>query len=335
MKIISRFSQCILLCIVSLNTFAAANNDSIKIVSLQKTLDEKDKTIENLNMVIDGLKRENAETTEQLNQEKKNDKVVQYLQIIKRLRKDSLDLANQIVAMEQDAEIANNEELDKLATLHENDTRQIEELQNELEELEEFKGMYLAQMASSVNEKWLSKPYTELDMTDLEREYKQYEKYANVDRNVAEARDKLKPVLANCQLYNKAKDAVNNKYDANKVNALIKPMQALRDKEKDVKNKENLKTVFRQLYSYDATIPIFQDVITAVNKSLVGQEQPKAAFMLAKATIEKMENEDGAITAIKDIPWLAKQFNIYYKALQKNCLTRNPVADEIMAIQIK
>jgi len=332
-SIISLCIMCLFPVIGVHNAQSATTNDSTKVVKLQKELADKDRTIENLNSVIEDLKNKNRELKSQIENELKDGKSAKYKQTIKRLRKDSTDLANQIVTIQGKHNNENNAEISRLSNLHEDDTRRIVELERELAQLNEFKGMFLTQMASGVEQKWLTKTYTEVNLAELEKEYKQYEKFADVDKKVASARDKLRNFILECRLYNRAKEAVYNEYNASNVNSLIAPMRTLRDKTQDSKNKDDLKTICRQLNNYQATVQIFQELIIAINKELNGQTQKNGAFKLVKATIDKQEREDEAITAILDIPWLAKQYEAYYDDLQKNCLAKNRIAEKILSLR--
>ena len=53
---------------------------------------------------------------------------------------------------------------------------------------------------------------------------------------------------------------------------------------------------------------------------------------MAKAELEMQEQEDGNITAIKEIPWLGKQYDIYYEAL-RNGVVQNNIRNLIMSLQ--
>lgn len=310
------------------------NVDSIKtIASLNKEIANKDKVIERLNAEVDKLKSKNEELDSTLRAEVREGKASKYKQQIKQLKQDSINLSNQLVTVVEDAQKASKQQNDALTEQYKKDSLIIASLQDKLDELQSFRTKWLAQLAESVDEKWLSKPYSAIDIKELEMDFQQYEEFASADKRVADARDKLKVLLDNSLLYQKGVKAVNSVYNAEIVTSLISPIRTLRDNTKDDNYKEDVKTIFWQLNNYAITVEIFQEVIGEVNKAVENQSTHKAAWPLANATLEKQEKESEYITAIQQIPWLAKQYKEYLEALKKDCTKPNFAGETIMNIK--
>lgn len=311
----------------------AQKQDEKTIRSLTEKVKDRDKTIEKLNLLLEKLEAENEQLDSALQAEIKEGKAAKYKRQIKQLQKDSLALSERMEEALKEMRQEHQQQVDFFVGQHEKDSLDIVALREELNGLEEFRVKWLAQLAESVNEKWLNKPYAAIDVVALEKDYAQYEQYAPMDAKVAEAKDKLTPFVTNARLYQQGKEAVNSKYDAAVVNSLIEPMRALRDSLPEGDNQDDVANICWQLDNYAITIEIFQDVIKAVNKEVQGQSAA-GAWYLAKAALDKQEKESEYISAIKDIPWLAKQYDKYYELLKEDASKPNEVGEAILHITL-
>ena len=311
----------------------AQKQDEKTIQSLTEEVEDRDKTIEKLNLLLEKLEAENEQLDSALQAEIKEGKATKYKKQIKQLQKDSLALSERMEEALEEMRQAHQQQVDFFVGQHEKDSLDIVALQEELNGLEEFRVKWLAQLAESVDKKWLNKPYAIINVAALEKDYAQYEQYAPMDAKVAEAKDKLTPFVANARLYQRGKEAVNSKYDVAVVNPLIEPMRALRDSLPEGSNRDDVDKLYTQLNDYAITIEIFQDVIKAVNTQVQGQ-LAAGAWPLAKAELEKQENEFEYIKAIKDIPWLATQYDEYYKLLEEDASKPNKIGETILNITL-
>lgn len=311
----------------------AQKQDEKNIQSLEKNLKDRDETIGKLEIELAELKAENEQLDSALQAEIKEGKAAKYKKQIKQLKKDSLDLFQQMGTALEAMQQEHQKQIDIFADKHEKDSLAIVALQEELNGLEEFRIKWLAQLAESVDEKWLNKPYAAIDVTALEKDYAQYEQYAPMDAKVDEAKDKLTPFVVNTRLYQRGKEAVDTVYNAEVVNSLIEPMRTLRDSIPEGDNRDDVANLYWQLDNYAITIKIFQNVIKAVNKQVQGQSAA-GAWPLAEAELDKQEKEFEYISAIKDIPWLATQYDEYYKLLEKDASKPNEIGEAILNITL-
>lgn len=303
------------------------------IQSLTEELKDRDETIKKLNLLLEILETEKEQLDSALQAERKEGKATTYKKQIKQLKKDSLALSQQMETALEAMRQEHQKQVDIFAGQHEKDSLDIVVLQEELNGLKDFRVKWLAQLAESVNEKWLNKPYAAIDVTALEKDYAQYAQYAPMDAKVAEAKDKLTPFIANARLYQQGKDAVNSRYNAEVVNSLIEPMRTLRDSIPKGSNRNDVDKLYTQLNDYAITIKIFQNVIKAVNEAVQGQSAI-GAWPLAEAILNKQETDFEYISAIKDIPWLAKQYDDYYKLLKKDASKPNEIGEAILNITL-
>lgn len=224
------------------------------------------------------------------------------------------------------------EQISQLLQQHSEDSTEIVSLREDLKDLANFRKMWIAQLAESVNEKWLNKPYSQINIQELEKALKQYEEFASTDVRIADAFKKLELLMADCQIYNQGISTISTPYDKNKINTVMNSMKSLLDRTTNPTSKDELSLLHWKLDNYGITIEIFQDVIKAVDKQLSGQSDHKQAWPLVNAVLNKLEKDDEYITAVKKIPWLSEQYDAYYKNLKKNCIAVNEVRNEIMNI---
>lgn len=306
---------------------------------LKKELKEKDDKIKELEERLAQMTLERNRVDSLLKEEKAVGKSSEVKAHIRKLEKEIKELeaklqdcaANAETAVNQQTQ-ANQEQILRLRQQHSQDSIEIASLKSELSDLSDFRKMWLAQLAESVNEKWLDKPYSKIDVNELQKALAQYEEFASTDQRIADASVKLKELLAACQLYEQGVKVVSSPYDASQISAIAAKIKNLRDNTADSEKKKELSSLFWQLDNYGVTVEIFQDIIKAVDEQISGQDRHKAAWPLVNAVMEKLEKEDEYITAVKKIPWLSEQYGLYYDALKKDCIAPNPVHDIIMNI---
>lgn len=305
----------------------AQKQDEKAIQSLIEELKDKDERIGKLEIELAELETENERLDSALQAEIKEGKAAKYKKQIKQLQKDSLALSEQMEEALEAMRQEHQKQINIFADQHEKDSLDIVALREELNGLKDFRVKWLAQLAESVDEKWLNKPYAVIDVTALEKDYAQYEQYAPMDAKVAEAKDKLTPFVANAHLYQRGKEAVNTIYNAEVVNSLIEPMRTLRDSLPEGSNQDDIDNIYWQLDNYAIAIKIFQKTIKEVNDKVKNRTQ-SAALPLAKQIIENKESE------LKMIPWLATQYDEYYKLLEKDASKLNEVGETILNITL-
>ncbi len=328
----------------------AENKDNVQyLVSKLKAEDSKSadlqSEIDRLKDEIGKLEVENGKLTDKLKsaqdnlkREQEAGKAAAYRDEIKQLKDEIKSLetssASELSKQQYEAEktqTALKQEIDSLKEQRDKDALAITDLTKELESLNEFKAMWLAQLANGVEEKWLNKGYSAIDLSELKQEYVQYERFAEWDPKVAEARDKMKVLLNEVRIYVEGQRLIALKYDKKSVEETAEKLKGLAVKGKDQTKEEELELLYRKLDDYGIIIEIFQDIIAAVDKEISGTSSSLSAWPLVKAVIKQNE-DNGSIAAIKDIPWLAEQYESYYEALRKDCLGNNPARNLIKSL---
>lgn len=190
---------------------------------------------------------------------------------------------------------------------------------DELTLLREIKDMWVEQLVKNVSNKWQLSDYSNINIEDLEADYTQCERFAEVDARVKACRDKLAPIYEECSIYQEGKACVESPYVAENVTNARNKVKGLMDKVSGSRKKE-LSVLYGQLNDYRACVRIFQQLIAAVDARVESMGNVHAqAIPLVNAEIKKQEKDDENITAIKSVPWLKVQYEGYYNSLQKNC----------------
>lgn len=266
------------------------------------------------------LTKEKEKADSLLNEEKKKNDA-------KAEKKNKLDAELQACADERAKQ--HKQDSTEIAALQ----QQIGSLNSELSDLSSFRQMWIAQLAESVDRDWLTKPYSKIDLAELEKAVGQCEEYSSSDEKIAGAYKKLVALLDEYYLYIEGQELVNSQYDREKISAMAPKINALLGKTQDPDKKDELSSLSWQLNYYRSTLRVFQDLIVDVDKQLKDESSHRAALPLANVVIEQAESNDGIVTAIRKIPWLSDQYDDYYKALQRDCIRPSEVHNLIMGIQ--
>ncbi|WP_308769725.1 hypothetical protein [uncultured Bacteroides sp.] len=288
--------------------------------NLQSRLEELNRKVQELNEELEKQKKMLEEEKANVKVRNLKDENRSLGEIIEILKGDTTRLAEQL-----------RQQANDFRERSEADRREKEELQRGLDELRSFRIKWLSQLAEEVDGKWLKKSYSEISVAELQKELTEYKKYAKEDEKVAKACDQLEKLLAECQLYEDGVNVIHAPYDEMQVNRLKSQIQILKEQVDNEFKKKELERLYTQLNNYRVTIEIFQDVIKAVEESIIGQDAHDIAWPLVEVILKRQEDENGYISALRDIPWLSEQFDLYYAALKADCLSKSAVRNKIMS----
>ena len=306
-----------------------------KIVELQDTVKAKEKEISKIRKDMAALQEKYNKVSNQLEEEKNSTKKNELKELkkqITQLQKDSADCAGNLEASLKKQADEYEKQLAKLRQQHSKDSADLVAVQQGLGDLKNFRQLWIADMAKSVDEQWMKIPFSQIDIAELEKTHQQCKEFSNADKKIAEAEGKLKILLNDCKIYQQGMTVISSRYNAASVQSALSSVKVVRDHTVDEVKRNELKTLIRKLDDYGVTVEIFQDVIKAIDGKVAGQANQRAAWPLANAEINKQEQESEYISAIKDIPWLESQYNAYYEAIKRDCLNSNPIKEDILSI---
>ena len=289
---------------------------------LRNALKESDKLVENLSKQVEKLKADYG-------------KVLAEKHVADSLLKSERDFGR---SKDVRAQIQKLQEYNmSLNLLHETDSVTIDDLRQELASLYEFKRLWVAQMVSAVDENWQNKYFSQIDSLELEQTLNQYEKYSSMDEAIAAAHDKLHNLKEEYKIYLQGVNVVNSSYAAHDVNMAARAVNDLQNHTTNAKRKEELSRLSWQLKYYGVTIEIFQDIIKAVDNTIESQSSYNAAWPLVEICLSDLEKKDGYISALKEIPWTDKQYEMFLKELETYLKNNKdigiPIHDAIMSLQ--
>lgn len=266
---------------------------------LRKELKEKENRIQKLEIQNQELETKVAEFQRQLKELKENERVKGLKQQIERLRMDSLEWVSRFRQQQEDYGQRLQADSSELVTLRE-----------ELLHLRDYKRRWLAELAASAGSLWAEMPYRDIPLVSLRKELEKYEEFAGEDSLVADARDRLVRLQDDAMLVQLGFRLVNEPYDPVAVDSIRPPMKELRNRLSDgTPRRKEVASLFWLLDNYRETVQIFQELIGLVDECIRNQEDNPGTLVEKK--LEKLEKEDGYVSALQDFPWIKEQFEAY------------------------
>ena len=315
-------------------------SDTSEFEKLQKQLNKSLSDIEAKNTKISELEGKNTQTKKALSDTIKNfNKAKKAIEANLKQTKDNLSkkdkalseaneklkdvdsLKKQIKGLQEDT-VKKSNLLNDCNTKLSKALKDNEGLKKELEELKVFKIEWLKELAQRVDQEWLNKKYSQIDLAQIEQAYDQYSKYSVDDPMVAEAKNKMTPLVEGYRIYNKAMEAINAPYDEVLTKELLPELKAQRDKEQEPNRKDELKILARILGDYELIVGLFEELKSAIDtqiSDLGDGPTHRMAYPLVKDVLKTFE-EDGTIEAIEEVPYLKKRLEEYKKALNEDCI---------------
>ena len=206
----------------------------------------------------------------------------------------------------------------------------VNSLRDELSKLKNFKILFLKELATSVDEKWMKLPYSMIDESALNKDLDLYKEFADSDAGVREAFEKLVKLSSELQAYKEAKICVSSPYDKEKIAQAKQKLSPYAGKDGE-KGKE-MDNLIYQLNVYRINLKIFQDLIKDIDTEVAKRKTHAAGWPFVEIKINTKEAEDETVTCIKSVQWLSGMYDEYYKQLKKDCKADNSARNTIMKI---
>lgn len=175
-----------------------------------------------------------------------------------------------------------------------------------------FREIWVRQQAAAVDTKWLSVPYSQIQVAELNLMIEQFNDFAGKDKTVAAAIPKLQAIADNCNIYAEAVKTISRKYSAADVAKYEAAVQKLSVGASGDRASE-LTALSWRLRHFSDCIDLFKEVIAAVDK-VDGVNN----YAAAKKVINQMETDDEYKSTIVKIPWLGGLFGKYEQALREH-----------------
>lgn len=340
---------CIVCLFIYQHTLAQENNQQSngqvdllsKYIECRDLLEAEKKKSEKLTVDLAELKKQLSEGKEiakaNLREEKEASKRLKHANdslsdANKKLEKIIKDYPSKIRSKIDSTAKANNRMIAAKDEIIRERTAKRDSLERELNQLKDFKRVWLAQLASSVDEKWIKKPLAEVDSKDFERDFRQYYDFADADPEVANAYWKMDQLKNQLEIYQEAMRCLSSPYDREKVNSALNKVKIERDSLSKHRAAE-WDSLYVKLDNYEATIEMFQDLIRSVDGNIKDMDASLIPKM-AKAAIENFDQDSGVLSAIEEIPWLQETFEAYRDLLydEERCKGGNEPRNTIMKL---
>lgn len=296
---------------------ALFEKETARKVELEEKLDimvARKKALENrlANITANSAKTEKkaASTKREIEKLKSKKAYLQLAQLIK--KRDSLS-----AAVKAKTEAASKIETE-IAALN-GDLAENSERMEELETVKENVGKDV--IAS--HEAYLSKPFSKMDLQELERIKAECNRYAD-NKDVKAFMAKVELATGNKRTYDKATNALASKYDANAVNTAVRRLKAMKGCNR-AQLSETSKAI-AQLEQYGQCFNTVRNMLKYFNETKRAGEYTKYDWEIDKSsTVIKQASE-----AAKPIPYLRKAWVQFVKALNQNPNAHPDVEKEIL-----
>lgn len=240
------------------------------------------------------------------------------------LSQKNVDLTDRIAELEKQLELKDRE-IDNEQTINKT-------LQEELDNLSQFKKEYLVMLAKNVDTDWMNKKLSEINLVELDYAIKNYSQYSSEDPRLNDAVKKLRTLRHNTEVYNQVVEALNSQYNAAKVSALQKEINIVSNSLTNPKQADEVDEVSFQLFDYPGAVKAFKDIIAAVDKETNAEDTPAAAFAMADDLLQNDADIQRKLKQVNSIPWLKEQYQRYYASLKKDAKGPNATRSLILSL---
>ena len=206
-------------------------------------------------------------------------------------------------------------------------------LQDDVDDLLIEKKEWLEYLAWTMEDKWKGKIFTMVDLVSLTHDIEECNLFSREDKRIQKVLQQMGQISDAAKNYRQGKEVLNRQYDKEKIESLIPRFDDLVLQAPDTTTRKEVEQIRDLLNDYRPTIRLFQGLIKSVDAE-VDPWTGKAAWKMAERLIKQEEEKKGIVSAICDIPWLARQYDAYYEALQKDCKGNNPARETIMSIEL-
>lgn len=288
-----------------------SHKDSID--SKNKRIKKLEKNVNDLEKKVTTLDTQIKASKQQLIDEQKNTKRLDNKKLnncIARLRTDSTNLQARIDSL------SGNLASSRLA----NDS-----LYRVIAELNEFKASYMSQLVTTAD-KWIKTPFDQVNHEALTADLELMQKYSGQNNNVQAAADRLGKYVTYYNLWAEATACLNEPYDHIRIADIRYKMNSI---SKDCPYWIELKDTNRLLEDYSYILNYFVEIINGIDKSINGMPNATMAQSRKESTLKKFDEN---VQFIRLIPWLSKQYDLYLKELDEDCMHHGRVHDMILKI---
>ena len=211
-------------------------------------------------------------------------------------------------------------------------------LEKEIEILEPVRQQWADHLVTSLDGKWDSVPYDEINSASLDEDIVLCDQFSPYNPKLGKIGVSLKQLKDRVDLYALGSSLVREPYNKEVVEDVApkieKLLADLRKEKKDKKITDPVSELSQQLGSYSLALSVFQDLIGEVDVQLAKfRSSAPAAKNAALAVIDNKEKAEEAVSCICQVPWLETQYKAYLASIEKDSLAPNAARDLIMDLK--
>lgn len=210
--------------------------------------------------------------------------------------------------------------------------QQLKQKQEELDKLQDFKRIWIAQL---LNEKKsvLNKHFSEISQQELNTMLEQTEKVKD-EKDIPQLISQIKVTQTNLNIYNAAKRAVNQPYSSDSVQHALQAIGKIALNKFPQAQQEDIQLLTRQLNTYQDAVKKFKAIISYFNKQLKVQREMKDAKKCHERLAELYNDIADYEKSINLIPYLNRLLSQYRTDLKHNPLEQSAAEIEINNTQL-
>lgn len=211
------------------------------------------------------------------------------------------------------------------------DSAAVAALEAELRNLVEFRQRFLDNLAGPAVDGWLRRPYADVDVAELEGVLVGYDRFANDDRRVADARRRLFDHLTRARMWHKGNALLSEPYCREEVRSVAAELRALAPNA-GAAGAASLNEIAESLDSYTRGLEAFRTLIARVRDVTADDATEAGARATARALMKTPEVE-ALVARIRINPWLSARYDEYVDTFAREPLKPNQVAALIESLR--
>lgn len=301
----------------------------------EKNALDMEKEVEKLRSSLKTQQKENEKLREDLEkaQEKATSlgksKLNQRVEELEKQLEETREELKARAGKDQENEQSVRELEESLAQQSRESSERIQQLEKELAGLADIREQWFRQLVAEADAKWLTKPYSEIGVDDLQTSMAPYQQYAGANQDIQKTYEELQQLLKETRLYRKGEDALSKPFDLEAVESLLEELKLTQGSMQSFR-KQDVDNLVRRFEYYGLSIRSVQRLISRIeteSKGIAGFEYR------VDDLINDVNDNLGTVSRLESYPWLKEQFEAYRQYIKKNGVEDNEYRQTIMNLK--
>ena len=301
-------------------------NASNKLMDMEKKMKELKSSLETRKKDNEKLQRE----LEKVQEKASKSKLTQRVEVLEKQLKEAREELEARAHQDKENEQSLQQLKEDFAQQIQDSSQVIQQLKNELAGLADIREQWFRQLVAEADAKWLTKPYSEIRVDDLQTSMAPYQQYAGANQDIQKTYEELQQLLTETRLYRKGEDALSKPFDLEAVESLLEELKLTQRSLQQSFRKQDVDNLVSLFEDYGLNIRTVQRLIARIETKYKGV--PGSEFLVED--LIKAENDDlGTVDMLESYPWLKEQFEAYRQYMKKNGVEENEYGQTIMNLK--